>query len=511
MRFDRILINAAALGAVMVLVACGGPTTGEAEGSTSPSGLTGATSGPGIDDVPVELRLAVADPKGRQSAPAARYFADRVEELSGGSITVTVKFQAGEGTPEKFELGVAEMIKRGDAELGMTATRAWDLAGVTSLQALQAPFLIDNDALALAVAKSAIAEQALAGMESVGVIGLALWPEDLRHLFQFPDCGRDFRSADSLKGATLRVIASAASEAVINSLGATDYKGEDVEKAARTCDVQGFETGLMGVGLPVDDSIVGGNLVLFPKYQMLSMNGAVSGRLSVNQQEIIRKASTDTMTDAFTRQPKEVDLGRARCDQGGSVVSVAAHEVAAYAAAAAPVYDRFSADPLTADLIERIRELKAATAPSSPAAACGPAALNPPPPLDLTGFSGAVPPDGTYRMELPESTLLARGATPGYATINEGTWTLVFEAGVWRASHRDGARDEDCDGTYESLGDFVRMKNVHDLTCGYEYDFMWQERDGGLVLYPPTWEGWSDREIIDDSAGFLGWVWTRID
>jgi len=53
---------------------------------------------------------------------------------------------------EQIEQVVAQRIVDGDFDLGMVAGRAWNPVGVTSLQALQAPFLITDDNLATAVA-----------------------------------------------------------------------------------------------------------------------------------------------------------------------------------------------------------------------------------------------------------------------------------------------------------------------------------------------------------------------
>ena len=65
----------------------------------------------------------------------------------------------------------------------MVASRAFDSAGVTTLQALNTPFLIDSNALANAVATSDHVPDLLAGLEDIGVIGLAIAPEGMRHLF----------------------------------------------------------------------------------------------------------------------------------------------------------------------------------------------------------------------------------------------------------------------------------------------------------------------------------------
>ena len=77
----------------------------------------------------------------------------------------------------------ADLIRGGELDGALIATRAWDPDGVTSLQALQAPFLITSQALEDRVVSGPLAAPMLAGLRRAGVIGLALLPADLLHPF----------------------------------------------------------------------------------------------------------------------------------------------------------------------------------------------------------------------------------------------------------------------------------------------------------------------------------------
>ena len=121
---------------------------------------------------------------------------------------------------------MADLVQRGETDLAVVSSRAWDLAGVTSLQALQAPYLIDNDALSLAVAQSDVARRSLDAMGN-SVVGLTLWPEDLRHLFSFPNCPRDFRSPAGVSGATMLWQKSGLTAELMKDLGAVEYVEDD--------------------------------------------------------------------------------------------------------------------------------------------------------------------------------------------------------------------------------------------------------------------------------------------
>jgi TRAP-type C4-dicarboxylate transport system substrate-binding protein len=478
--------------------------------------LTAVSLGPimaqgkgGGDDQPVTLQLVIADTQGRQSEPAAVFLTRRVSELSDGSITIVPTFGAG------LEQGVATLVESGTADLALSGTRAWDLAGVTSLQGLQAPFLIDNDALALAVAKSDIAARALSGMGH-GVTGLTIWPEDLRHLFAFPAGGRVFDTPTAVSGATILVIPSAASRSVLTALGGVLYdetQGDRVRDAESGV-LQGMEAGLWGAGLPRRDGIVAGDVVLFPKYQGLVANDGSLARLSDHQREVLRQAVAEMQADAFTRQFTEAELAARRCADGGTVIQAGPEAVAAFVAATQPARDAMEQDPFTKQVIADITTLKAATPASPGAGTCVPvvAAASPSFPVsDTTGHVATTPPNGTYRVDLTLDGLVARGMARDSAARNAGTWTWTWTDGQWHAVHE--RTSERCSGSYASEGDaFIRFVTLDpvDLGCGMDSDVVWKLDGDQMSLiflgspYATTTHGWADERA------FYEQVWTRV-
>ena len=119
-------------------------------------------------DPPVTLRFAIADEEGRPSDPYVRAFVQEVALRSGGSVTLDPTWSAG---GDDFEQGVARLLIDGQADLGLAAGRAWSAVGIPALQSLQAPFLIDSDELAEAVATDPLVEPLLAAMGEGGVDG----------------------------------------------------------------------------------------------------------------------------------------------------------------------------------------------------------------------------------------------------------------------------------------------------------------------------------------------------
>jgi TRAP-type C4-dicarboxylate transport system substrate-binding protein len=324
------------------------------------------------------LSLAIANGQGEPSQPAVDAFIQQVSELSDGALAIEPFYDAGNATEEGFEQGVALLVERGEVDLGLSASRAWDLAGVTSLQALQAPFLITDGDLAAAVATSDIAERALAGMADQGVVGLTLWPEDLRHPFAF-DAQKPYLGPDDFAGSTILVQPSALSRSLVTTLGGTLYQDGDREADVAAGILQGAESGLLqGHTLPGHPTATG-DVTFYPKFQVISANGERFEALTAEQQEVLRAAAAATQGLTMAASTSEADAAEAWCANGGTIALAGEAGIADFEAAAAPLYDQIEQDPLTAELIADIRALKATTEPAAPTVACGPAAASPAP------------------------------------------------------------------------------------------------------------------------------------
>ena len=329
---------------ILLLTACAPQVAATSIPISAPS----ATAAP---DKPITLRLAVSDAQGRPSEPYVLEFMDQVKNLSNGNITIEPTWDAGAEITPFFEQGVVKVVKDGQFELGLAGSRAWDGMGVTSFQALQAPFLITNDALAEAVASSDIATRMLDSLPSAGIAGLALWPEDLRHPFSM-DPDKPILLPDDFQGLSVRAIPSEVSYMLIKTLGGNPMYGDDYQAAE-----SGLRQGASLSGTPTAT----GNVIFFPKFQVLFANGAALEKLSEGQRSILREAAVATQKKAIVEHPTEADAAAAWCADGGTVVMASDEQIAAFEAAAQPVFDKIEQDPLNAELIAAIRELKTET------------------------------------------------------------------------------------------------------------------------------------------------------
>jgi TRAP-type C4-dicarboxylate transport system substrate-binding protein len=202
----------------------------------------------------------------------------------------------------------------------------------------------------------------LDSLSSAGIVGLTIWPEDLRHPFSLmPD--KPILSPHDFAGLNVRVTPSDVSYMLIESLGGAPMMGDTDYQAAES----GLRQGASLTGTPTAT----GNVIFFAKFQVLFANGAAFEKLTEEQRAIVRKAAAAIQKKAISEHPSEVEAGAAWCADGGSIVMTSDEQIAAFEAVAKPVYDKIEQDNLNAELIAAIRELKANTKPSPGAEACG--------------------------------------------------------------------------------------------------------------------------------------------
>jgi TRAP-type C4-dicarboxylate transport system substrate-binding protein len=456
-----------------------------------------------VQDEPIALRLAVADAEGRPSEPYVFEFIEQVKTLSNGSITIEPIWDAGGETTPSFEQGVVKIVKEGQYDLGLAGSRAWDSVGVTSFQALQAPFLITNDALAETVATSDIGTRMLDSLSSANVIGLALWPEDLRHPFSIiPD--KPILSPEDFKGATVRVVPSEVSHLLIETLGGSPmFDGGDYQAAE-----SGLRQGFSLTGTPTAT----GNVIFFPKFQVLFANGAAFEKLSEAQRTVIREAAAATQKNAIAEHPSEVDAATAWCADGGTIVMASDEQVAAFEAAAKFVLEKIEQESLNAELIAAIRELKANTEPAPGAEACGPEVAQQTLESSATSvvWSQGLPPNGVWQAELTTDDFVRMGLLRSVAQSEwAGVYTITFKDGkylmVWQGEQEKSGK---CQANYEVVEDVVRLTYFSDANeCeGAVEDIQWRIDDEGLHLHLVATNG----KLIEAKAFFEAKPWQKI-
>jgi TRAP-type C4-dicarboxylate transport system substrate-binding protein len=429
---ENRLIRASARHLAVVLAACafGGCLGGD--GGTK----AGAARGP------VTLRLAADDPPHRPGSDQIAEFARRVEALSGGELGVEPVLNAGGGDPDWDQL-VARKVVAGEYEMGLIPARAWDTEGVTSLRALTAPFLITSEALRDDVITSDLAGDLMSGLDEVGVHGLALFPEGLRHPFGFE--GPLLGPVD-YEGEAIRTPTSKSTAALFQALGAS-ASSADMDAGQQAGMESSYDLTPFGTAT--------GNVTFSAKANVLVVNDEVLAALDDDQRAVLAKAAEQTRDWAIETLPSDADKAAEYCRNGGAVVLASDADLAALKRATAPVYDQLERDRHTRDLIEAIRRRKGEVAAAPPPPACG----SPDEP-DESRAGGATDPrfDGVYRMEITDADLRAVGIRnrPDLEE-NHGIYTITMSDGIycWEARAPNPQNNPDECSAFEVDGNRV--------------------------------------------------------
>jgi TRAP-type C4-dicarboxylate transport system substrate-binding protein len=424
----------------------------------------------------VTLRIGTEDTAGRPSGVAIVEFARQVKVISGGRIKIEPVFEAGGKPAPGWDQRVARKVTAGKLDMGLIPARAWDTEGVTSLQALHAPFLVDSTRLLDRVLTSDLADDMLAGLDRAGVVGLALLPEDLRHPFGFE---RPLRTLEDFRGRGVRAPLSEVAYATLRSLGAEprDLVGRAFTTAVRDGSVVGMESGFaLASSSAPRPVVVAANVSLYPKVNALVTNGEAWEHLTGAQRDALRSAARRTLLRVMESSVPEAEAAQRFCARGGRVVLARPGDLAAMARSVQPVYAALERDPATRQQIARIRELKREPAPAEPApTACSPPAAEPVPAAEDPSTL-----NGVWRTELGFEEALDAGVPADVAANEAGVQTIRMEGGRydWRWRSRQGPKR--CPGTYRIDGHRVVFTDSGPCNGSWEAAY---ELDGARIRW----------------------------
>ena len=476
-----------------------------------------ADSQSGSSAEPVVLTLANFA-SGLSQVPAVQYFVDRVEELSGGSLRVSVDGEWG-GFTVDVEQHVVRAVAAGEIELAWVGTRVFDTLGINNFRALTAPMLIDNYPLQRAVIGSDIPDEMLAELDDVGVTGIAVLADGLRKPIAVDEPLLSPDDYDDLEFTALRSTTLADS---IRALGA--IPGEALADSRReglsNGDIDGFEQSLVQYGanqIAYLAPYVTTNVNLWAIPVALIANPAAMEHLTDTQREWIMQAGADAADHSTDLADDEADLVPDLCEAGARFAEASAADLQAMHQAFADVFTTLDRDPQTKEFIEQIEELKEATDPG-PALTVPPDCTGPADTQDASATETTTPSDepadpavaalnGTYRWTITRADALDHGITadkePNLATFPL-VFTMTMKDSTWRRTHRDRHRTwPDGDGSYTIDGDQITFEwpsEGHSQTYTYAV-----EADGSLNLVPEP--------PINPSDVFL-WsthAWERVD
>jgi TRAP-type C4-dicarboxylate transport system substrate-binding protein len=370
-------------------------------------------------------------------------FAGEVRRLSAGTMQIDVRSRWRSGQV-KFETGLIGDVRAGKADLGVVGSRAWDSAGVTSFQALDAPLLISSYALQDRVLRSPIIGQMLQGLGPLGLAGIGVLPGTLRKPLGIT---RPLLKPSDYAGLRIGITQSLVAAATMRALGATPVPvpagraitGLDaIEQQIST--IQGNQYGKAVKYLTA-------NVNLWPRPIVLFANGKAWAALTPAQQRILRQAVTDDQAAEtnVVRGNERTDTA-ALCRAGKlRFLTASPADVTALRRAVQPVYDQLQRDPQTRGYLRHIEAMRKGI-PPEPAPRCGPTAR-----LSVT----AGPLDGVWQVTDTAAELRATSGTAQGDVVpeNYGTWTLVLDRGHFAVTQADNTACTWGYGTFTVKGD----------------------------------------------------------
>ena len=269
---------------------------------------------------PVTLRLGTPEEAGRPGYLIAQTFAAKVREDSKAAVRVDVA-QAGIDEPAFDQASIDELIK-GQFQLALIPARAWHSKGVTTLEALQLPTLIETDDQADRVAQSSAVPDMLGGLEAAGLTGLAVYPEGLRHIATFGDLG--VLTSTNLKGKKVRAPRADTPWATIKALGAIPVETVDFHAEVDAGRVHAAESSLALLPDLPDHPVMTADIAVYYKFQVLAVRTEAFNQLDPTMQQLLRTTAVSTLTQTVADRQHERDGLLVACaDQGTVGIAVA--------------------------------------------------------------------------------------------------------------------------------------------------------------------------------------------
>lgn len=451
--------------AAVILTACG-PVAGQVTRN-------------GAAEQPITLTAVSYTVHGRSGGDQLDRFAEVVPSTSGGSITITSGPEPDSAAADTSADAIA-MVREGRADLAIVSARTFDTLGVTSFQAFQAPYLVRSAAHADAVLADPLADQMLAGVESLGLVGLGVAFDFLAYPGGF---GAPVVGVSDYDGQVFQVRPSRANDLLAQALGATsDYRnGQAMEQAVAQGDIRGSWGYFSDAVGTVAGEVFTVNAPAFLRANVIVANAKVFSGLSARQQQALRDASAQVRDWMAERHTDVASDAAAYCSSGlGSIVLAAPRQQEALEAATAPVLTAMAKDPFNRAAIARIRELGATVPEGTAPEACSTVeAAMPIPTLQAEGDQGAI--DGVWRLEVEPEPLRAAGWTENDIANNVGTWTWTFDNGSYKYGEAHGRV---CSGDYTINGDHLLIVTLEPIGCDAVFPFVFSRTGDRLTLKP---------------------------
>jgi len=413
-------------------------------------------------------------------------------------VTVADPLSAADIDPADEEGAALAALASGDADLSVIRSDRLVTAGARSLAPLAAPLIVTNNAQAQAIAADPVAEDLMAGLADIGLVGIALAPGGVRHPFGY---AAPLLGPDDYAGTTINTRVGDGVDAIAAALGATpDHSvGSDRSAAVKDGRLDGIEVSLQQFQAVDRPAVLTANVVLYEKFDVVVMRAGAYDSLSAAQQDELRaRVAGAIATATAARDDEPAGFAQWCASSGASAVLASDDQLARLATALTPVVTTLQADPDTAAVIERMRALHDGTTDQLNGTCDDPTAGTTDADFLVTPDGDQTVLDGTWRVEVTVDELKAAGSDFHDAQANAGVWTFTTSNGSTIIDQPSGP---DCEGTFAFAGNQISlnwMANGNDHCFGQSKGTYVLDGDTARI----TWKSQRDYDVALDNALF---------
>jgi TRAP-type C4-dicarboxylate transport system substrate-binding protein len=308
----------------------------------------------GIDSLTVATLGDVTEPQ--------QAFLDRLDELSEGAIRVDMQenWTPSGGSGGSNEEALTAAVASGEIDIAWVTVRSLSAIGVTGIDSLEAPLLIQTPEQQREVATGLAGEIVMRQLKDTDIEGLSIFPGPLQYLV-----ANDAPILDvaDWAGKTVQFAPGGNEQSVvaetITTLGGTPTSdGQDPIADLLSGSVQvatANPTDLVSGGATATGPFMTGTFPLFPVMEMVIINRDVLDRLSTRQHGFIEGAVERAQTLSMAEPDRATPVNEA-CAAGLFFGIASADQFTALQTAVQPIQDALAADPKEAKLLEAIQD-----------------------------------------------------------------------------------------------------------------------------------------------------------
>jgi TRAP-type C4-dicarboxylate transport system substrate-binding protein len=383
-------------------------------------------------------------------------FADKVKDLSGGTLRIRFDNNWGQGRRGNAEVNLIRDVQAGKADLGWAGSRAFDLVGDRTFGPLHAPMMLDSYALELKVLQDeGVVRPMLKSLDGLGLDGVGVLPGPLRR----PLATRRLVAPADWSGMR---IGHAGGEQIERSLRALGARPRIIVSSGEFTGFDGVEshvTSIAGNGYHHEAPHLTGNVILWPRPLVLfAGDGVTRAQLGVLRRAA--RAAAPAVVDDL-RDSDEERLG-VICRQNLKLSFASGRALAQMWQAFRPVYASLERDAATRATLSRIERIASSLGEPVEAVSCG--GDEPPP-------SAAAIPDGTYEVTVTPRDALRAGIAPDDPIVKQGVTHNTLELDQGNFTLESDKDPDGWEGTYSVYRDRITVTGIDGVTMTARWSF----------------------------------------